>query len=370
VYFESCGIPVERLNGGRPILQPTGNWWESGVTFNSAAVYLDRSPVNDPLICTLLGLSDLDDPRLRDGVVALHYRARPKDDPGYKWNRSFVGLALFTPWLEPLQRHEAPLLLPGESPDDPDFLGVEDPRITRIGDTFYAVYCGAPDFPEGAEWKVITSMAYSHDLLHWEKLGVIEGDVNAVCNKDAVLFPEAIDGNYFMLHRPMVGRWYDFYIHLAMSDAPTGAWKDCGRILAASVPPECTDAWVGAGTTPIPLGGKRYLEIFHTGHLFPSRDKEYHLDLAILNFERFSPEDAARIVEKRIDRFMVPETEAEISAPFSDSVANVVFACGAYRYDDHLYVIYGGGDTYILAARVPWPILMDHLDRAPVLNAR
>jgi len=360
VYFESCGIPVERLNGGGPILQPTEHWWESGVTFNSAAVYLNRSPENDPLIRNLLGVSDLDDPRLRDGIVALHYRARPKTDLGYKWNRSFVGLALFTPWLEPLQRRTEPVLLPGECPDEPDFLGVEDPRITRFGDTFYAVYCGAADFPEGGDWKALTCMARSRDLLHWEKLGPVAGDVNAVCNKDAVLFPDAVDGAYFMLHRPMTGRISDFSIHLATSETLPGIWKDRGRILASRVPPECTEAWVGAGAEPIPLGGTRYLEIFHTGYRFPSGEKEYHLDLA-----RWTPEDPARVVEKRIDRFLVPETDAEIRAPFSDSVSNVVFACGAYVYDGHVYVIYGGGDTYILAARVSWQVLIDHLDRAP-----
>ncbi|MBE0695553.1 MAG: hypothetical protein IH586_01390 [Anaerolineaceae bacterium] len=35
------GLQVERCNGGEPILSPTTNWWESGVTFNAAAIFLD-----------------------------------------------------------------------------------------------------------------------------------------------------------------------------------------------------------------------------------------------------------------------------------------------------------------------------------------
>src|SRR5689334_2771342 len=102
------GIPVERLNGGAPLLAPTQNWWESGVTFNTAAVYLERSAINDPIIKGLLGANALDSPALKDGIVALHYRARPREDRGYKWTRSFVGLALFTPTLDLLKRYTEP----------------------------------------------------------------------------------------------------------------------------------------------------------------------------------------------------------------------------------------------------------------------
>src|SRR3954464_2475055 len=93
------GIPVERVNGGHPILRPNGNWWESGVTFNPAAVLLERSPTNDPIIEKLLRGIPLDDPRIQDGVVAVHYRARPLHDPYCEWNRSFIGLAVYTPGL-------------------------------------------------------------------------------------------------------------------------------------------------------------------------------------------------------------------------------------------------------------------------------
>ena len=58
---------------------------------------------------------------------------------------------------------------------------------------------------------------------------------------------------------------------------------------------------------------------------------------------------------------MVPETETELRAPFSDSVANVLFTCGAYEYGGDLYIIYGGGDTFIMAARVPVQTLLEHL---------
>jgi hypothetical protein len=116
------GLPVQRLHDGTPIIAPTEQWWESGVTFNTATVYLPRSVENDPLIAGLLGPDALDDPLLCDGVVATHYRARPQDDPGHRWTRSFVGLAVFTPdTAHLLSRRTEPVLGPCPTPVTPSF---------------------------------------------------------------------------------------------------------------------------------------------------------------------------------------------------------------------------------------------------------
>jgi predicted GH43/DUF377 family glycosyl hydrolase len=157
----------------------------------------------------------------------------------------------------------------------------------------------------------------------------------------------------------------DHRINLAMSNTPDGLWRDGGPVLQARPDPDrYSTSWVGAGAVPIPLGDRRYLVIFHTGNRLLSGDREYDLDAAIFNFNRFDPADPTSLVEARIDRLMVPETETELRAPFSDSVANVLFTCGAYEYDGDLYIIYGGGDTFIMAARTPLRLLLDHLERS------
>ncbi len=360
------GITVERLCHEQPIISPTENWWESGVTFNSAAIYLERSPENDPIIRKLIEREDLSAPELKEGVVALHYRARPKHDEGFRFNRSFVGLAVFTPKLTLLKRFSEPVIFPGETPSDPDYLGVEDPRITRIGDTFYAVYCGVTALPEDDDWSAANCMASSTDLIHWHKHGVMQGDINCGKNKDGVLFPEKIDGKYVLLHRPMIENQPDHRIHIAISDTLYGAWTDCGVALRAMEDPLCESSWVGAGSVPIPLGDKKYLFIYHTGNLLKDGDREYDLDAAIFNFSSFATAFPESIVESRIDRIMAPETETEISAPFADSVSNVVFTCGSYEFQGYIYIIYGGGDTFILAARVQKQTLLDELDRIKV----
>ncbi|MCX7918196.1 MAG: hypothetical protein N3A72_01045 [bacterium] len=366
-------LPVQRINDGKPIITPQGSAWESGVTFNATAIYLPRSEKNDAIILKLLGLKEISDKKLDDGVVAIFYRARPKQDPGYRWSRSYIGLAIFTPMFELLKRFPEPILSPANKVTAYDGLGVEDPRITRIDDTFYCVYCGVADKLNG-DYQASICLARSTDLFTWEKLGPVQGEVNFphIKNKDGVLFPEKIEGKYFLLHRPYHNELplSDFSIHLAMADSLPGVWKNCGEILHSFINPECCDSWVGAGSVPIPIGDKKYLVIYHIGN-FLKKDKnlrEYDLGAAIFDFNNFSEKQPAVIVDKRLEPLMVPETKWEIEAPYSDSVANVVFICGSYEYKGDIYLIYGGGDTYTLAAKVNKQVLLEELQKSDSTN--
>ena len=199
----------------------------------------------------------------------------------------------------------------------------------------------------------------------------MQGDINCGKNKDGVLFPDQIDGKYVLLHRPMVEGKPNHRIYMAVSDTLFGVWEDCGAALHAMYDPVCEASWAGAGSVPIPLGEKRYLVIYHTGNLLKDGDREYDLDAAVFNFSRFPSAPLETVVESRIDRIMTPETETEIGAPFLDSVSNVIFTCGTYEYQGYIYIIYGGGDTFILAARVRKQTLLDELKRndAHVLTA-
>ena len=345
-------IAVERCNGGVPIVSPSSNWWETGVTFNAAALYLDRSPANDQIIQTLLPMKRLDDPDLADGVVAIHYRARPETDPGVPFVRSFIGLALFTPAYKQLYRYGEPVLYPAPMSDGADYLGVEDPRITRIGKEFYMVYCGLKYDPETI-YHAQLCIARSADLLHWEKMGPMRGDVNAAYNKDGVLFAESINGKNVLLHRPWTKGLphSDYAMRVAVSDSPGGVWRDRGEILRSNVDPRFAESWVGAGSVPIPLGDGRYIMIYHTGNRMPDDRLEYDLDLAMLDMRRLE-KDPTSIVTNRIEPFMVPETPEELGSKSSLQVQNVLFTCGSYEHGEYIYIVYGGADTYLLVARV------------------
>jgi beta-1,2-mannobiose phosphorylase / 1,2-beta-oligomannan phosphorylase len=71
--------------------------------------------------------------------------------------------------------------------------GVEDPRITKIGNKYYMTYV-VVSLRDG----VSTSLAVSKNLLTWVRKGIIFQEQN----KDVVLFPEKIKGRYVSLNRP------------------------------------------------------------------------------------------------------------------------------------------------------------------------
>jgi predicted GH43/DUF377 family glycosyl hydrolase len=371
VTNQISSVPVCRRFGGVPIIAPTERSWENGVTFNAAVTFVPQTPANQTLLTRLLAGTVYHNSDSRDGLIAVHYRSRPKSDPGYLITRSYVGLALFTPSLELIYRFPEPCVFPDDDKAGPDYLGVEDPRITRFGDTFVMVYCGSGLDEEGA-WRGTMCTAESTDLLLWTKRGPMDlryrtgagrfddtyfdnlrgatGTARHVNNKDGVLFEGRIDGWHYLLHRPMVGRISDWAIHLARSRSLDGAWTDLGPILRARPHADYEDAWVGAGAVPIEVGGGRFLEIYHSGHRAADGSRLYTLGAALFDFNRLDPARPASIVESRLDHFMAPETKWEIEGPYENSVGNVLFTCGAYAMNDEIYMLYTGGDTFVMAA--------------------
>ncbi len=354
-------LPIERLFGGLPLISPSGDHWESGVTFNTAAVLLPPTPENMPTIRALLGPDE--EPR---EIVALHYRARPKHDPGFRHTRSYVGLSIHEPDLTPIRRFGHPVIEPG---DDFDVLGAEDPRVSRLDDAWWTIYCGVSPFddpdPEKA-WLGSVCVARSEDLVAWTKLGVADGfagrGARPYSNKDGVLFPDRIDGKVVMLHRPMVGDIGTWETAIATADLPEGPYTDLGAVHGPVRHPEYEKSWTGAGAVPIKIGEGRYVSIEHTGNFFPGKRRKYVLDAFLYDFNDWDPSRPETLIKARLDDFMRPETDFEVRGPFPESVANVVFACGAYVHDGWLYLVYGGGDSFILAARLRFDDLVGALE--------
>lgn len=356
-------LPIERLFGGRPILSPQGDGWESGVTFNTAAVLLTPTAENLPVVEALLGPGEA--PR---EIVALHYRARPQSDPGFRHTRSYVGLSVHEPDLRPIRRFEAPVIRPGEA-GEPDVFGAEDPRVTRFEDTWWAVYCGvgpaSAEDPEQA-WIGSVCMARSTDLVSWTKIGVPAGfsgnGPQPHSNKDGVLFPDRIEGKAVMLHRPMVGDIDTWKTAIAVADRPEGPYTNLGAVHGPLRQPGYQKSWTGAGAVPIRIGEGRYVSIEHTGNFYPDGRRRYVLDAFLYDFNDWDPSRPETLVKARLDDFMRPETDFEVNGPFAESVANVVFSCGAYVHEGWLYIVYGGGDSYILGARLRLDDLVSALE--------
>ena len=127
---------------------------------------------------------------------------------------------------------------------DLEEFGVEDPRITALDGRYYFTYVSVSRHGAG------TALASTTDFKSFDRHGMI------FCpeNKDVVLFPERIDGEYVALHRPnaatpfcrpemWVARSPDL-IHWGRHECLHGggaAWET-GR--------------VGAGTPPVRVDGR------------------------------------------------------------------------------------------------------------------
>src|SRR6266404_2093172 len=70
--------------------------------------------------------------------------------------------------------------------------GIEDPRITRFGEIYYFTYVAV------SRHGAATALACTTDFKSFRRHGIIFYPEN----KDVVIFPEKVDGEYFALHRP------------------------------------------------------------------------------------------------------------------------------------------------------------------------
>ncbi len=86
---------------------------------------------------------------------------------------------------------EQPCMLPGNVYE---MYGIEDPRITLIGDIYYINYSACSIIG-----GVTTCLATTKDFKSFEKKGVIF----TPDNKDVAIFPEKINGKYYALNRPI-----------------------------------------------------------------------------------------------------------------------------------------------------------------------
>ena len=245
-----------------------------------------------------------------------------------------------------------PIMCPEEPYED---LGVEDPRITRVGNQYMMVYTGYASGAGANRVRII--LATSTDLVHWTKHGVLRGDFNTIDNKNGMLFEPMPDKPWRMLHRPMEGK-DAMMVHWAESTHLFGEWKSTGVLLPWLPDPAFKEVWTGGGAPPLLLANGSHLVLYHIGNRDAKGKREYDLGIALVDLDAEDP------VVLRAEPLMRTETPHATIVDEDLGVNNVVFICGAYFWEGDLYFPYQGSDTRILGAR----IVRGELDR--FLNAR
>ena len=232
--------------------------------------------------------------------------------------------------------------------------GVEDARITWLrDDELYAItYTGYS--PDGPRVCLITT----DDLLapdRYRRHGPrIAGD-----NKNCVIFPEKVGGQYVILHRPMPR------IECIRVSSLDDEWPAHGVPLIGPQPNTWRSSRVGAGAPPIRtrLG---WLMPFH-GATSIEEGNVYSMGWCVLDL--YNPETVLYVSDTPA---LAPEAPYEIElgdipqvdpANFRTGV-RVVFPQGLVEVDGDLIVYYGAADVSVGGARVHSQGLVDSLEEA------
>lgn len=213
--------------------------------------------------------------------------------------------------------------------------GIEDCRVTQIGDEYFLTYTAVS--PHG----VTIGLRTTRDWRAFNHHGVILPPHN----KDCVIFDEKTGGKYLALHRPSSVEIGGNYIWLAESEDLLH-WGN-HRCVAHSRPGGWDSARVGAGAAPIRTS-EGWLEIYH------GADAGHSYCLGALLLDLNQPWKALARSELPI---MEPIAEYERTGFFG----NVVFANGQMVDGDELTLYYGASDSVICGARFSIRAILDSL---------
>jgi beta-1,2-mannobiose phosphorylase / 1,2-beta-oligomannan phosphorylase len=272
---------------GNPILMPSlHNEWETDNVFNAAVIE-------------------------HDGLIYMLYRAQGLD------RISRIGCAISIDGYH-FNRLKDPVLVPET---EYEVFGVEDPRITRLDGVYYMLYTAY------SSHGTRVALARSKNLIAWERVAVVLPDED---NKDAVLFPEKIGGQYVMFHRRIPDIW------LASSDDLIH-WQD-HQIIMRPRPGLWDGVRIGAGGPPFKTedGWLNFYHGFGEEHV-------YCLGVALHDLD-----DPARVLKRQEAPVLCPRAPWEVHG----DVPNVVFTCGGIETDDEYLIYYGGGDHVMAVAAI------------------
>ncbi len=231
---------------------------------------------------------------------------------------------------------------PALAPLEPyEEFGVEDPRITKIGDTYYITYVGV------SRHGIVTALASTKDFLTYDRHGVILPPEN----KDVVLFPEKINGKYWMIHRPYPNTRFGMPEMWLASSPDLLNWGDHHPLLGGRE--DWESERVGAGPPPI-LTDAGWLVIYHGVH---KPDPHEGMGVYSVGGVLLDRNDPSKIIARAKSPFMVPQTEHERNG----YVPDVVFPTGVVTEGDDLLIYYGAGDSHICVVRRPLGEICDYI---------
>lgn len=214
-----------------------------------------------------------------------------------------------------------------------------DPRVVKLEDTYYICYCNCIDGPTVA-------IGYTKDFESFYDLG----NSFLPFNRNGVLFPRKIGGEYAMLSRPSDNGHTPFGDIYYSESTNLEHWGHHKRVMGT------IGGWqqlkIGAGPAPIETS-EGWLLIYH-GVLLSCNGYVYSAGAALLDI------DKPWKVKYRTKPYILAPTE--IYEQVGD-VPNVVFPCTALCDGEtgRMTIYYGGADTVVCMAHTTADELIDFI---------
>ena len=209
------------------------------------------------------------------------------------------------------------------------FVHAYDPRVTWLEDRFVVTWCAGYHGPT-------IGVGYTRDFETFHQLD------NAFLpyNRNGVLFPRRVGGQYLMLSRPS-DTGHTPFGDIYLSESPDLIHWGRHRQVMAPRPWTWESTKVGAGPTPIetPEG---WLLVYH-GVLTSCNGFVYSMGAALLDLD-----EPWKVIARGHDYLISPQMPYEQVG----DVPNVVFPCAALldRPTGRLTIYYGGADTVVCLA--------------------
>jgi predicted GH43/DUF377 family glycosyl hydrolase len=309
---ESFHLPFGKWSrlSQRPVVSPQGNGFESAGTFNPSVVKYD-------------------------GKFIMLYRAQ--DTKG----RSSLGYAISEDGIHFTRRSE-PVFV-GEAKYEKGG-GVEDPRLVKIGDTFYLTYTGYNNLDAHLSDKgdAQLCLATSKDLVHWQRQGILlpsyQGRWNVKWTKSGAILNERINGKYWMYFLGDA-KGQDTQMGIAYSEDLLH-WTEALDHPVLSSRTGMFDAHVVEPGPPPILTSKGIFLIYNGA--------DDH-DVYATGWVLFDKNDPTKVIARANTSIFSPEHEWEKVG----QVPNVVFVEGMVREDKRWLFYYGAADKYVGVASAP-----------------
>jgi predicted GH43/DUF377 family glycosyl hydrolase len=305
-----------------PILSPNEDHpWEAAAAFNGCPIIHDRKTYlvyrasSEPQL--------LREPHIRMSVIG---RAVSKDNKHYEDRQMLV------------------------KPDtDFDRYGCEDPRVTKIGKSYYIVYTALGGFPFSSD-NIKVAVAISDDLETIREKHLVT-PFNA---KGMAIFPEKVNGKYAAVltvntDRPPSDICYAETDHIEdfWSPAYWQEWMqniDAHKISVRRLPSDHLEL----GAVPVKTD-KGWILVYSHIQRYGQSDQVFGIEAVLLDID-----NPRTVIGRTKGPFMAPEAYYEQTG----LVPHITFPTGALirksiMGNDRLEIYYGAADTFCAMATIP-----------------